>query len=125
DKVRVDGAVGNTAANGIWTIAGVTTNTFQLSGSTGNGAYTGGGVVRRLTGGLLPGQNVGQSFIVIKGAGRGFWAKVASNTKTAIALEGVIPVTLDSTTRYILAESSPIATTPSVAFANANPLTAT
>lgn len=49
DIVSITGVGGNTAANGKWTIANVATNTFELSGSTGNGAYTSGGVVVNLT----------------------------------------------------------------------------
>lgn len=41
--VRIAGAVGNTAANGQWTIANVTTNTFTLTNSVGNGAWSSGG----------------------------------------------------------------------------------
>lgn len=40
DEVVVSGVQGNTAANGIWTVANKTANTFELSGSTGNAAYT-------------------------------------------------------------------------------------
>ena len=47
DTVFIEKVGGNTAANGIWTVAGVTTNTFQLSGSTGNGAYTSGGTISK------------------------------------------------------------------------------
>ncbi len=35
---------GNAAANGKFVVANVTTDTFELAGSTGNGAYTSGGV---------------------------------------------------------------------------------
>lgn len=51
-KVFIEGAKGNTAANTPtsgpnanvpWTIANVTSNTFELKGSAGNGTYTGGG----------------------------------------------------------------------------------
>ena len=42
-QVQISGVNGNTAANGLWTIAGVTSSGFQLVGSTGNGAYTSGG----------------------------------------------------------------------------------
>lgn len=35
--------LGNLAANGRWTVANVTTDTFELSGSVGNGAYNRGG----------------------------------------------------------------------------------
>ena len=43
DTVTITGVLGNTAANGTWTIANVTFNSFQLVGSTGSGAYTSGG----------------------------------------------------------------------------------
>jgi hypothetical protein len=42
-RVTVASVGGNTAANGTFTVANVTTDTFELSGSTGNGAYTSGG----------------------------------------------------------------------------------
>lgn len=40
DMVTVQNATGNTAANGTWTVANRTANTFELAGSVGNGAYT-------------------------------------------------------------------------------------
>lgn len=43
DKVTVSGVLGNTAANGQWTVTVINSTTFSLSGSTGNGAYTTGG----------------------------------------------------------------------------------
>jgi hypothetical protein len=42
-RVRIAGVGGNLAANGTWTIGAVTANTFTLTGSVGNGAYTAGG----------------------------------------------------------------------------------
>jgi hypothetical protein len=47
--VVVTGVGGNTNANGVWVIANVATNTFELQGSVGNGAYTSGGYVMNLT----------------------------------------------------------------------------
>jgi len=44
--ISIAGATGNTAANGTWSITVTTPTTFTLNGSTGNGIYTGGGVVR-------------------------------------------------------------------------------
>jgi prepilin-type N-terminal cleavage/methylation domain-containing protein len=44
DRVDIAGVVGNTAANGIWTVQVVDLNRFQLQGSVGNSAYTSGGV---------------------------------------------------------------------------------
>lgn len=42
-RVTVASVLGNTAANGTFQITAVTSNTFTLGGSTGNGAYTSGG----------------------------------------------------------------------------------
>ena len=45
DTVFVDEIAGNTAANGKWVVGTVVANTsFELVGSTGNGAYTSGGI---------------------------------------------------------------------------------
>jgi hypothetical protein len=43
DRVTVAGVLGNTAANGTFTITRLSADTFSLDGSTGNGAYTSGG----------------------------------------------------------------------------------
>lgn len=49
DIVGIAGVGGNTAANGqIWIVANVATDTFELVGSTGNGAYTSGGTWYKL-----------------------------------------------------------------------------
>lgn len=48
--VTISDVVGNTAANGTWTIQSVTTDTFELVGSVGNGAYVSGGSCTRLSG---------------------------------------------------------------------------
>ncbi len=50
DQATISNVVGNTAANGNWTITVLTANTFSLDGSTGNGAYVSGGtcVIRRI-----------------------------------------------------------------------------
>lgn len=43
DKITIAGVTGNTAANGTWIITWVSGTQFGLNGSTGNGAYGGGG----------------------------------------------------------------------------------
>ena len=48
DQVEITGVLGKTTANGTWTIAGVTTNTFQLVGSPAGSAYTSGGTCSRI-----------------------------------------------------------------------------
>lgn len=45
DQITVQGVGGNTAANGIWTITVLSSSTFSLNTSVGNGAYTTGGYV--------------------------------------------------------------------------------
>lgn len=42
-RATITGALGNTAANGTFTVTSVSTDTFSLDGSTGSGAYTSGG----------------------------------------------------------------------------------
>lgn len=51
EKVIIEQVGGNLAANGTWTVANATVNTFELLNSAGNGAYTSGG---RWTRGPLP-----------------------------------------------------------------------
>ena len=42
-QVTISGVLGNTAANGTWTITVTDANHFSLNGSIGTGAYTSGG----------------------------------------------------------------------------------
>lgn len=44
DVVNITGVAGNTAANGTWIITVIDANTYSLNNSTGNGAYTSGGI---------------------------------------------------------------------------------
>lgn len=48
-RVCITGITGNTAANGMWTVTVVDTDEFSLDSSVGNGAYSAGGLVVRLT----------------------------------------------------------------------------
>lgn len=43
DSVTIGGVLGNTAANGTFTITVINANQFSLNGTTGNGTYAGGG----------------------------------------------------------------------------------
>src|SRR5574344_2114034 len=43
DKVQISGVGGNTAANGVFTITKIGTDTFSLDGSVGNGAFSSNG----------------------------------------------------------------------------------
>ncbi len=44
DLVKIEGVLGNTAANGLFSVTAVTSNSFTLVDSQGNGTYTMGGV---------------------------------------------------------------------------------
>jgi hypothetical protein len=48
DRVDVVGVLGNTAANGVWTVTRLSANTFSIP-VAGNGAYTSGGTAQPLT----------------------------------------------------------------------------
>lgn len=104
DRVRIDYAAGNTAANGVRTITVIDPDHFSLNGSAGNGAYTGGAIARRLTGGLSADEAKGKLLRIIAGAGRGQVYKIASNTGTSITIEGDWITTPDATTRFITEE---------------------
>src|SRR6185312_3167643 len=47
-KTTISGVLGNTAANGTWTVTVVDPNNFTLNGSVGSGTYTSGGVAVNL-----------------------------------------------------------------------------
>lgn len=49
EVVYISGVLGNTAANGFWNVLILSTTTFALVGSTGNGAYSSGGTVNVCT----------------------------------------------------------------------------
>ena len=53
DYVAIAYVAGNTNANGIWQITNVSTNTFDLVGSTGNASYTSGGTVRNINSNII------------------------------------------------------------------------
>jgi hypothetical protein len=62
-QVGVYGVQGNTAANGGWTVVVTGATTFQLSGATGNAAYTTGGTVTVPGGMPISPQNYPQGFM--------------------------------------------------------------
>lgn len=49
DTVLVTTAGGNTNANGVWEVSGVSGSNCSLVGSSGNATYTGGGFLRKIT----------------------------------------------------------------------------
>ena len=104
DRCRADFIGGNAAANGIHTVTVVDGTHIRLDGTTGSGVYTTGGVVRKLLGGLSPDEAKGKLLRIIAGKGRGATYRIASNTATAITIEGEWTDTPDATTRFITEE---------------------
>lgn len=74
--VRVTDVTGNTAANGVFSITVIDPNTFSLDGSSGNGNFTGGGIVQRAPLGLIitestPVQGGASDYLALLGKERG------------------------------------------------------
>jgi hypothetical protein len=107
DVVVVQEVQGNGGANGKFTVAAVDAVhfTFQLTGSTGTGAYTGGGFAAKQDQGLIPNKENGLVAFVIAGTGIGTSVKIASNTQTRYYIVGAWPVTPDATTRIVILDS--------------------
>ncbi len=61
DEIRVTGVLGNTAANGTFKVAVINTDSFTVTGVSGNGTYGGGGNWVRLTGTTQNGDIVPQT----------------------------------------------------------------
>lgn len=124
DTVYIENVGGNTAANGIQTVAGVTTNTFQLSGTTGNGTYTSGGTIAKQgkapnIGGRWYGMgavgSAGAASFQVEATGhtaRRSAISDGSNTSGSIALVGsaVATTSVQATVKFSLAPSYPYGT---------------
>lgn len=107
DHVVVQAVFGNDGANGGFTVTNVDVVnwTFELSGSTGTGAYTGGGWAALQDRGFIPGDEAGNIAFVIAGTGKGSWAKISDNTQTRCYIAGDWPVTPDETTRLVILDA--------------------
>jgi hypothetical protein len=93
DVVTIAGALGNTAANGQFTITVVNATSFTLNGSTGNGAWTGGGTASFFGASLDPA--VGQTIFVNALA-------AAHNTSVAV-VTALLPANLAPLSRAVIA----------------------
>lgn len=107
DRVRLDGVAGNTAANGVWDITVTGADTFTLDSSAGNGTFTPGGIVRRLTGGLAPDSCVGCLVRIIAGMGRGQTRRIESHNATTLTVSPDWTTTPDSTSIFTIVQASP------------------
>lgn len=86
-RVTVASVAGNTAANGDFTVTVLTSGTFSLDGSTGNGAYTSGGTWH--ASGLY-------SYTLAATAGNGFAAGTTYAVLSSYAVSGTALGALDS-----------------------------
>ncbi|MBI2805846.1 MAG: tandem-95 repeat protein [Planctomycetes bacterium] len=93
--VTIAGVNGNTAANGTFVITVLSATTFALTGSIGNGAYTGGGswsseAIINLTRNLAP--SALPNFTIT-----GFEARVNNQVVTAVTRQDVVLFTISGT----------------------------
>lgn len=104
--VVVQGVLGNTAANGGFTIANCNAalGTFELAGSTGTGAYVSGGTVGEQIQGLIASSEKGYVAFIIAGTGIGTSVAIKDNTNTRYYIVGDWPVSPDSTSRIVILE---------------------
>lgn len=86
EVVRITGVLGNTNANGFWRIVVLSTTTFSLVGSSGNAAYTSGGLVNVCTEGAFAADVAGPESTSSPGA----------ITQVVTTLSGVTCENLDS-----------------------------
>jgi hypothetical protein len=126
--VVVQETSGLVGLNGGFTVAAVNSSTwtFQLVGSSGSGAYTGGGWAAVQTPGLIPADEVGNFFFVVKGTGLGTFAQIAdnaANTNTKLYIVGGWPVQPDSSTRLIVLNSATVTAMLATGLNNSNPST--
>ena len=84
DTVYITGVVGNTAANGTWTILSTGATTFSLNGSAGNGAYSAGGT--------------GNKFIPV--APRSYTYSIPTGTCTVNAASNATPIVIGCTAAH-------------------------
>lgn len=83
DTVVITGVGGNTAANGTWEVTVTSANAFTLDGSTGNGAYTSGGTVRKRTNTRVKLASDLTQTIASTGR-RAAWTSVGANVTTSL-----------------------------------------
>ena len=95
DLINISGVLGNTAANGNWTVTNVMANSFQLVNSSGNGNYTSGGnwfdaitISTGSTAGLSNGQLVTIAGVTGNTAADGSWTIANLKTNTSFQLVG-------------------------------------
>jgi hypothetical protein len=85
--VSISGVEGNAAANGTWIVSVLSSTTFALNGSTGDGAYTGGGGVEAGDLGEL------DAFLQTQCVPGSVTAKTLTSTSVPVAVKATIYVT--------------------------------
>ena len=121
DEVIVSDVLGNTAANGRYTITVYEPSAFTLNGTTGNGDYEGGGKVQRITSGMGADDEIGRLVRIIAGTGRGQVRRIIGNTETTLTIEGTWDTLPDETSRFIVEEDGWLTTSDTTPVENTDP----
>jgi hypothetical protein len=108
DEVNADGVLGNTAANGNWEGITVSDDKLQITlpGSTGNGDYDSGGILREVTDGLQINVEVGRIVRIISGTGRGQKRKIVANDRTSVTIDGTWSILPNITSAFIIEDAA-------------------
>lgn len=89
--VEIIGVSGNTAANGTWTIANVTSTTLELISSVGNGTYTYGGILNFTIGSFgtidWHGSNVITAIDAVTAVNTTGWPFIGTNDLNTVKVE--------------------------------------
>lgn len=114
DFAVIQGVTGNTAANGRFQVTGVGAGgvpaQFTIAGSSGNGAYTGGGIVGTQPG--IANTQVGNLAFILSGPGEGTYAKIVSNTKSRFYIDGDWPTQPGGSSIIIIVSDSYVVVQP-------------
>ncbi len=130
DTIRIDGVIGNDAANntptnGGWDDVVVSADglTVTLPGSTGNGDYQSGGVLRQIKHGFSLHEHKGRIARIWRGLGAGQTAKIVDNDHTTCTIEGAWAIVPDSTSLWTIEDPAEADSVPTKSTQNSDPTT--
>jgi hypothetical protein len=83
DTVIVYGALGNTAANGTWTVTVTGSTSFTLNGSISSGTYTGGAAIRKVNNAVVRLATPLTQNIACTGPNRTSWTSASASVTTS------------------------------------------
>lgn len=119
-QVTISGALGNTAANGAYSVSVISATSFTLDGSTGNGTWTGGGTVALPS--LAQALNAGTNDVLaiataLAATPPAMTAATQPGSLADISMLSAIAAALDAATRYSMSGPTMVqlATDPAIA----------